>query len=73
MTNRLTSNSNNIVEANPDCENWIVLDDCATEAYHPEETALPADPYRLFRFLTDLEDILLNIKAIASALKQLCL
>ena len=61
MTHQLTNtNSNSIVEANPDCENWIVLDECDREAYYPEETALPADPYRLFRFLTDLEDILLN-------------
>ena len=58
MTHQLASN--NIIEAHPDCENWIVLDDCRREAYYPEETALPADPYRLFRFLTDLEDILLN-------------
>lgn len=54
------TDSNNIAEAHPDCENWIVLDDCTREAYYPRETALPADPYRLFRFLTDLEDILLN-------------
>ena len=54
------SNSNSIIKANPDCENWIVLDDSTIEAYYPQETELSVDPYRLFRFLTDLEDILLN-------------
>lgn len=55
------TNSDPVIQTNPDCENWIVFDDCSREAYYPPETALPADPYRLFRFLTDLEDILLTI------------
>lgn len=52
--------SHNLIEANPDCENWIVHNDSSREAYYPQETELNVDPYRLFRFLTDLEDTLLN-------------
>ena len=61
MSQATTNHSDRLIEADPDCENWIVLDDCQKEAYYPPETELPADPYRLFRFLTDLEDVLLNI------------
>jgi predicted metal-dependent enzyme (double-stranded beta helix superfamily) len=62
MTNNsLNDSSDRIIIANPDCENWIVNNDSTAEAYYPEETKLPVDPYRLFRFLTDLENILLNI------------
>ena len=50
-----------LLEANPECEDWIVLNDCSREAYYPPETEVAADPYRLFRFLTDLEDVLLDI------------
>ncbi len=59
--NLSTSTSDRFIEVNPDCENWIVHDDSSTEAYYPQETELAVDPYRLFRFLTDLEDILLDI------------
>lgn len=52
---------NTIIEATPECENWIVHHDSSREAYYPEATDLPAEPYRLYRFLTDLEDILSNI------------
>ena len=61
MSNQLSNEGQNVIEANPDCENWIVLDDCTQLTYYPQETELPAEPYRLYRFLTDLEDILLNI------------
>lgn len=50
-----------ITQENPDCANWIVLNDSSREAYYPEEKELSTDPYRLFRFLTDMEDILLDI------------
>jgi predicted metal-dependent enzyme (double-stranded beta helix superfamily) len=55
-----TVHNDRLTEANPECENWIVLDDCTREAYYPPETELSVDPYRLFRFLTDLEDVLLD-------------
>lgn len=55
------TNSDRLIKANPDCENWIVLDNCEREAYYPPEIESTADPYRLFRFLTDLEDVLLNV------------
>ncbi|MEL6931441.1 MAG: cupin [Cyanobacteria bacterium J06600_6] len=61
MSQAKISPSDRLIEDNPDCENWIVLDDCTRQAYYPPETELPADPYRLFRFLTDLEDVLLDI------------
>jgi predicted metal-dependent enzyme (double-stranded beta helix superfamily) len=56
-----TAHNDRLTQANPECENWIVLDDCTREAYYPPETELSADPYRLFRFLTDLEDVLHDI------------
>jgi len=56
----MSNHSNTITETNLDCENWIVHNDSAREAYYPQSTELPVDPYRLFRFLTDMEDILLN-------------
>ena len=63
--------SNTIIEANPDCENWLVHNDSQREAYYPQETDLPADPYRLYRFLTDLDDILLNIPDDSDRLKAI--
>ena len=54
------SNPNTTIDINSDCENWIIHSDSTKEAYYPPETELPVDPYRLFRFLTDMEDILLK-------------
>ena len=66
------------IEVSSECENWIVLNDSTKEAYYPQEAELMVDPYRLFRFLTDLEDILLDIpedrdrlKAIMPLVRQL--
>jgi len=61
MSHQLSHTEQNINEANPDCENWLVLDDCTRTTHYPQETESSADPYRLYRFLTDLEDILLTI------------
>ena len=61
----------NITQANPDCANWIVLNDSSREAYYPEEKELEVDPYRLFRFLTDMEDILLDISDDRDRLKAI--
>jgi predicted metal-dependent enzyme (double-stranded beta helix superfamily) len=41
-----------------ECQDWFVDNDSQVEAYYPEERELAAEPYRLYRFLTDLEDIL---------------
>jgi predicted metal-dependent enzyme (double-stranded beta helix superfamily) len=72
MTDKFLNNpSDRIITANPDCENWLVNNDSAAEAYYPEETELPVDPYRLFRFLTDLENILLDIPDDCSRLKAI--
>ena len=69
---QLTNNtSDRLLQDNPDCENWLVLDDCTREAYYPPEAEPPADPYRLFRFLTDLEDILLSIPEDRDRLKAI--
>ena len=69
--NLSTNTSDRLIEANPDCENWIVHDDSSTEAYYPQEKELTVDPYRLFRFLTDLEDILLDIPGDRDRLKAI--
>ena len=43
-------------------QDWLVTDDGKCEAWETIlETELSPNPYRLFRFLTNLEDILLNI------------
>lgn len=60
LPNLSINTDNSINEANPDCENWIIYDDSSQEPYYPEEKELTVDPYRLFRFLTDLEDVLLD-------------
>ena len=54
-----------------DCENWIVMDDSTRLPYYPPETKLPADPYRLFRFLTDMEDVLNNVSDDGDRLKAI--
>lgn len=61
-----------------ECQNWLIHDDGSKEAYYPPEPELLAEPYRLYRFLTDLEDILAEvdddserIRAIAPLVRQL--
>lgn len=71
MTNQISNQAKNITETNPDCENWIILDDCTKSAYYPPETELPAEPYRLYRFLTDLEDVLHNVSDDGDRLKAI--
>ena len=73
-----TEQQNNPIAETAECENWIVGNNSVPEAYYPPETPLSADPYRLFRFLTDLEDIVINIpddcerlKAIAPLVRNL--
>lgn len=63
--------SNTIIEANPDCENWIINNNSQPEPYYPQETELPFDPYRLYRFLTDIDDILLSIPDDSDRLKAI--
>jgi predicted metal-dependent enzyme (double-stranded beta helix superfamily) len=45
-------------EANTECQDWFIDDNSEIEPYYPQEKELAADPYRLYRFLTDIEDIL---------------
>ncbi len=79
LNNSLETESENIAIAEPgECENWIVGNNSLPEPYYPPETPLSADPYRLFRFLTDLEDIIHDIpddrdrlKAIAPLVRNL--
>ena len=61
MASQLANQINNSAAANADCENWIIANDGSKTAHYPPETALTIDPYRLYRFLTDLDDILLSI------------
>lgn len=61
MSNQLANEDPKTTEAAADCENWIVNDQGTQSTYFPQETELTADPYRLYRFLTDLEDVLLTI------------
>ncbi|MEL6438407.1 MAG: cupin [Cyanobacteria bacterium J06621_8] len=60
MTTQLSASIDSITAANPDCENWIIGDNGSKTAYYPPETELAYDPYRLYRFLTDLDDVLLS-------------
>ncbi len=72
MSKNLTTNADrNVTAANQDCENWIVMDDCTRSPYYPQETELPADPYRLFRFLTDMEDVLNSVEDDRDRLKAI--
>ncbi|MEM7771038.1 MAG: cupin [Cyanobacteria bacterium P01_E01_bin.6] len=52
------SSSLNETNALDDYQDYIVSDDSLCSGFVPEEVASPAEPYRLYRFLTDLEDIL---------------
>lgn len=56
-----TKSENSVIAETGECENWIVGNDSHSQAYYPPEMPLSADPYRLFRFLTDLEDIINDI------------
>ena len=60
LNNQTLKPIDQIINSNPDCENWLVSDDSNLDAYYPPERELEIEPYRLFRFLTDMEDILLN-------------
>ncbi|NJK27846.1 MAG: cupin [Coleofasciculaceae cyanobacterium SM2_3_26] len=43
-------------------QNWLVLDDGRCEALTVrDDEQMPVPPYRLYRFLTDVEDILLDV------------
>ena len=59
---------NNKTEA---CQDWLVNNDSSIEEYYPPELRLTVDPYRLFRFLTDLEDILLKYEEDRDRLKDI--
>ena len=41
-----------------ECQNWIVEDSAECQTFFPEAYEPPLEPYRLYRFLTQLEDIL---------------
>lgn len=43
------------------CQNWIVKDDGNCQAYYPQEYLPPVNSYRLYRFLTEMEDIVETI------------
>ena len=60
MSHQISHPAENIIETNQECENWIVHDDSSRSPYYPPESELPHEPYRLYRFLTDLEDVLHN-------------
>ncbi|AFY57152.1 putative metal-dependent enzyme of the double-stranded beta helix superfamily [Rivularia sp. PCC 7116] len=53
-------------------QDWLLTDDGECEAREViEETELPENPYRLFRFLTNLEDILQNTSDDIQRLEQI--
>jgi hypothetical protein len=61
-----------------ECQDWLVTDGGDCVAVNLEELALPEKPYRLYRFLTELEDILdtitddsLRIQAIIPLVRKL--
>ncbi|VEP14324.1 putative metal-dependent enzyme of the double-stranded beta helix superfamily [Hyella patelloides LEGE 07179] len=43
------------------CENWLVDSDSICKPYFSEEEPIFPEPYRLYRFLTDLETVLASI------------
>ncbi len=51
--------------------NWIIDNDSSRQTYETLEPELPQQPYRLYRFLTDLEDILLKISDDRDRLKAI--
>lgn len=66
------------LNSNQFCENWLVNNQGECQPYFPSLEQEVAEPYRLYRFLTDLENILGmdideegRIKAIIPAVRQL--
>lgn len=60
------------IKPNPDCEHWLIDNNSRQEAYYPpQETDISIEPYRLYRFLTDLEDILRDIPQDSDRLKAI--
>lgn len=53
-----TQVSSTLAESLDDVQDYLVTDDSLCQGFIPEEVESPAEPYRLYRFLTDLEDIL---------------
>lgn len=51
--------------------NWIIENDSSREIYETVEPEVSQQPYRLYRFLTDLEDVLLNIPSDRDRLKAI--
>ena len=54
-----------------ECQDWLVQNNSSYEEYYPEEN-ISDKPYRLYRFLTDLEDILDNIPDDYDRIKAIC-
>ena len=53
-------------------QNWIVADDSSCQAFEPAEFEPPTEPYRLYRFLTDLEDVLMSTDDDRQRLQAIC-
>ncbi len=51
--------------------NWIIDNDSSRATYKTIEPELTEQPYRLYRFLTDLEDILLNVPSNSDRLQAM--
>ncbi len=52
---------------------WLVLDNSECQPYETNVDASDSErPYRLYRFLTDLEDILINVADDTQRLKLIC-
>ncbi len=61
LDNFLGSEQQQTLEDSTECENWIVDDNSSCQPYFPNEERTFPEPYRLYRFLTDLDDILTTI------------
>ena len=53
-------------------QNWIVNGEGSCEAFDPNEFMPPVDPYRLYRFLTDLEDVLQSTEDARDRIQKIC-
>lgn len=55
-----------------ECQDWIIQNNSSYEEYYPKEEDIPENPYRLYRFLTDLEDILDNTANDYKRIQAIC-
>lgn len=68
---RLTTSTEEVRDR-MESQNWIVTDDSQCLPFEPREFESPVEIYRLYRFLTDLEDILQSTPDDYQRLQSIC-